>query len=186
MLRPFKASRKRSSRRQEAFRLASARLGAGAGTQLDVLNAQVALTQASSTLLQALFSYNADLAEFDRATATQTIYSNMIDVKPGARSTTTQTTKKTTTTRTKAKTKSAKTISTPSPTAQLQLQLQLHANSNAVADGNSDVFVNTDTDADADANANAFSDGDALIGASSLWINLSCRVPPRREDISYS
>src|SRR4029077_480549 len=31
---------------QEAFRLATARLGAGAGTQLDVLNAQVALTQA--------------------------------------------------------------------------------------------------------------------------------------------
>ena len=100
---------------QEAFRLATARLGAGAGTQLDVLNAQVALTQASSTLLQALFSYNADLAEFDRATATQTIYSTMIDVKRGARSTTTQTTTKTTTTRTKAKTKSAKTISTPSP-----------------------------------------------------------------------
>jgi outer membrane protein TolC len=99
---------------QEAFRLASARLGAGAGTQLDVLNAQVALTQAASTLLQALFSYNADLAEFDRATATQTIYTNMIDVKPGARSTTTQTTRKTTTTRTKAKTQSAKTISAPS------------------------------------------------------------------------
>jgi len=100
---------------QEAFRLATARLGAGAGTQLDVLNAQVALTQASSTLLQALFSYNADLAEFDRATATQTIYSNMIDLKRGARSTTTQTTTKTTTTRTKAKTQSPKTISTPSP-----------------------------------------------------------------------
>jgi outer membrane protein TolC len=64
----------------EAFRLASARLGAGAGTQLDVLNAQVALTQAQSTLLQALYSYNADLAEFDRVTATQTIYSDLVDV----------------------------------------------------------------------------------------------------------
>jgi outer membrane protein len=94
----------------EAFRLASARLGAGAGTQLDVLNAQVALTQAQSTLLQALYSYNADLAEFDRVTATQTIYSSLIDVTPGrARSTTT-----TTTTTTKKKT-SAVATPTPSP-----------------------------------------------------------------------
>jgi outer membrane protein len=106
----------------EAFRLASARLGAGAGTQLDVLNAQVALTQASSTLLQALYSYNADLAEFDRVTATQTIYSDMIDLKtrPATRSattmTTTQTARKTTTTQTKAKSKSAKASSTPWPT----------------------------------------------------------------------
>jgi hypothetical protein len=49
-------------------------LGVGAGVQLDVLNAQVALTQARSTRLSALFSYNSDLAEFDRATATDTIY----------------------------------------------------------------------------------------------------------------
>jgi outer membrane protein TolC len=84
---------------KEAFRLASARLGAGAGTQLDVLNAQVALTQASSTLLQALYSYNADLAEFDRVTATQTIYSDVVDMtpKPARSTTTTRTTKKTTT-----------------------------------------------------------------------------------------
>jgi outer membrane protein TolC len=58
----------------EALRLASARLGVGAGVQLDVLNAQVQLTQARSTRLSALFSYNSDLAEFDRATATDTIY----------------------------------------------------------------------------------------------------------------
>jgi outer membrane protein len=97
----------------EAFRLASARLGAGAGTQLDVLNAQVALTQAQSTLLQALYNYNADLAEFDRVTATQTIYSGLIDVTPGVKSTTqTTTTKKTTTTETKKKTS---TVATPTP-----------------------------------------------------------------------
>ena len=41
---------------REALRLASARLGVGAGVQLDVLNAQVALTQAQSTRLSALFS----------------------------------------------------------------------------------------------------------------------------------
>jgi Outer membrane efflux protein len=56
------------------LRLATARFGVGAGVQLDVLNAQVALTQAQSTRLSALYSYNADLAEFDRATATDTNY----------------------------------------------------------------------------------------------------------------
>lgn len=99
---------------QEAFRLASARLGAGAGTQLDVLNAQVALTQAESTLLQALYSYNADLAEFDRVTATQTIYSDLIDVTPRPARSTTTTKKTTTTTETKKKT-SAKPTPTASP-----------------------------------------------------------------------
>ncbi len=64
---------------REALRLASARLGVGAGVQLDVLNAQVALTQAQSTRLSALFSYNADLAEFDRSTATDTIYHDDFD-----------------------------------------------------------------------------------------------------------
>ena len=58
----------------EALRLATARFGVGAGVQLDVLNAQVQLTQAQSTRLSALYSYNADLAEFDRATATDTNY----------------------------------------------------------------------------------------------------------------
>ena len=56
-----------------------ASFGVGAGVQLDVLNAQVALTQAQSTRLSALFSYNADLAEFDRVTATDTIYHDEYD-----------------------------------------------------------------------------------------------------------
>src|SRR5262249_13244820 len=63
----------------EALRLATARLGVGAGVQLDVLNAQVQLTTARSTRLSALFSYNSDLAEFDRATATDTIYHDTFD-----------------------------------------------------------------------------------------------------------
>jgi outer membrane protein TolC len=58
----------------EALRLAKARLDAGAGTQLDVLNAQVQLLTAQSTRLQALFGYNASLAEFDRVTGAQSIY----------------------------------------------------------------------------------------------------------------
>lgn len=64
---------------REALRLASARLAVGAGVQLDVLNAQVALTQAQSTRLSALFSYDSDLAEFDRVTATDTIYHDKFD-----------------------------------------------------------------------------------------------------------
>ncbi len=64
---------------QEALRLASARLGAGAGTQLEVLNARVEVTRAQSTTLQALFTYNAAQAEFDRVTATEVIYSNQLD-----------------------------------------------------------------------------------------------------------
>ncbi|MEI6561536.1 MAG: TolC family protein [Verrucomicrobiota bacterium] len=58
----------------EALRLARERLSAGAGTQLDVLNAFVQLTQAQTTELQARNSYNAALAEFDRVTALCTRY----------------------------------------------------------------------------------------------------------------
>lgn len=58
----------------EALRLAKARLDAGAGTQLDVLNAQVQLATAESTRLQALFGYESSLAEFDRATGLQSTY----------------------------------------------------------------------------------------------------------------
>ncbi len=59
---------------EEALRLAKARLDAGAGVQLDVLNAQVQLLTAQSTRLQALFGYNSSLAEFDRATGAQSTY----------------------------------------------------------------------------------------------------------------
>jgi outer membrane protein len=61
----------------EALRLAKARLDAGAGVQLDVLNAQVQLLTAQSTRLQALFGYNSSLAEFDRATGAQSTYQEM-------------------------------------------------------------------------------------------------------------
>ena len=61
----------------EALRLAKARLDAGAGVQLDVLNAQVQLLTAQSTRLQALFGYNSGLAEFDRATGAQSTYHEM-------------------------------------------------------------------------------------------------------------
>ena len=61
----------------EALRLAKARLDAGAGVQLDVLNATLQLLTAQSTRLQALFGYNSSLAEFDRATGAQSTYTEM-------------------------------------------------------------------------------------------------------------
>jgi outer membrane protein TolC len=70
----IKSQEKNVEQAEEAVRLAKARLDAGAGTQLDVLNAQVQLLTAQSTRLQALFGYNSSLAEFDRATGAQSTY----------------------------------------------------------------------------------------------------------------
>ncbi len=57
---------------QEALRLAQEQLAAGAGTQLNVLSAQVALTQARTTMVQAQYNYNIAMAQFDRVTAANT------------------------------------------------------------------------------------------------------------------
>src|SRR5216117_1047946 len=73
----IKSQEKNVEQAEEALRLAKARLDAGAGTQLDVLNAQVQLLTAQSTRLQALFGYNSSLAEFDRATGAQSVYHEM-------------------------------------------------------------------------------------------------------------
>jgi outer membrane protein TolC len=75
----IQATAKTVEQADEAVRLAKARLDAGAGTQLDVLNAQVQLTTAQSTRLQALFGYIATLAEFDRVTGTQSTYTESFD-----------------------------------------------------------------------------------------------------------
>ena len=64
---------------QEAQRLAHERLTAGAGTQLDVLSAQVALTQSRTTLVQAQYNYNIAMAEFDRVTAANTRWAELFD-----------------------------------------------------------------------------------------------------------
>jgi outer membrane protein TolC len=75
----IQATEKNVETASEAVRLAKARLDAGAGTQLDVLNAQVQLTTAQSTRLQALFGYDSSLAEFDRVTGTQSSYTERFD-----------------------------------------------------------------------------------------------------------
>ncbi len=58
----------------EAVRLAQERFSAGAGTQLEILDARVALTRSRTTELQARSDFNRGLAELDRATATNTRY----------------------------------------------------------------------------------------------------------------
>ncbi|MDQ6810020.1 MAG: TolC family protein, partial [Verrucomicrobiota bacterium] len=80
----FQSQAKNVEQAEEALRLASARLSAGAGTQLEVLNARVEVTRAQSTRLQALYTYNAAVAEFDRVTATEITYSTELD-DPGTR-----------------------------------------------------------------------------------------------------
>jgi outer membrane protein len=81
----IKSQEKNVELADEALRLAKARLDAGAGVQLDVLNAQVQLLTAQSTRLQALFGYNSSLAEFDRATGAQSTYQEMFaDLAPRA------------------------------------------------------------------------------------------------------
>jgi outer membrane protein TolC len=52
---------------EEALRLATARSEAGTGTQLDVLSAQTALTEARTTQIQALHDYEAARAKLQRA-----------------------------------------------------------------------------------------------------------------------
>ncbi len=59
---------------EEAVRLAQARLSAGAGTQLDVLQSQTSLLQAQTTELQARYNYAVTLANYERVTGTSTVY----------------------------------------------------------------------------------------------------------------
>ncbi len=55
---------------EEAVRLATARFEAGAATQLDVLTAQVMLTKAKTTQIQANHGYNVAVARLRKATGT--------------------------------------------------------------------------------------------------------------------
>jgi outer membrane protein len=57
---------------EEALRLATARYEAGAGTQLDVLSARTALTEAQTTEILALHDYSAARARLERAVGLNT------------------------------------------------------------------------------------------------------------------
>jgi outer membrane protein TolC len=63
----------------EALRLSKERLDAGAGTQLDVLNAQVQLLTAQSNVLQARFDYIAAMSAYDLALSLDTHYVELFE-----------------------------------------------------------------------------------------------------------
>lgn len=63
----------------EALRLSRERLDAGAGTQLDVLNAQVSLLQAQTTELEGRYRYIIALAEYNRVLSLDTVYADTYD-----------------------------------------------------------------------------------------------------------
>ena len=63
----------------EALRLSRERLDAGAGTQLDVLNAQVSLLQAQTTELEGTYRYITALAEYNRVLSLDTAYAETFD-----------------------------------------------------------------------------------------------------------
>ena len=63
----------------EALRLARERLDAGAGVQLDVINAQVQLLQAQTAVLNAYYSYIQSLSQYDQALSLNTQYEEYFD-----------------------------------------------------------------------------------------------------------
>jgi TolC family type I secretion outer membrane protein len=64
----IEAQKKTVEEAEESLRLAEARFRAGTGTQLDVLSAQTALTDARSNEIQALYDYNVAIATLERVT----------------------------------------------------------------------------------------------------------------------
>ena len=63
----------------EALRLSRERLDAGAGTQLDVLNAQQSLLDAQTTELEGRYRYITALAEYSRVLSLDTVYADTYD-----------------------------------------------------------------------------------------------------------
>ncbi|MBM3830350.1 MAG: TolC family protein [Verrucomicrobia bacterium] len=63
----LESQKKVQEQAEESLRLANARAEAGTGTQLDVLNAQTALTEARLTQVEALHSYSVARARLERA-----------------------------------------------------------------------------------------------------------------------
>src|SRR5262249_30039032 len=63
----LESQKKVQEQAEEALRLATVRSEAGTGTQLDVLNAQTALTEARTTQIEALHDYAVARARLERA-----------------------------------------------------------------------------------------------------------------------
>jgi outer membrane protein TolC len=68
----IEAQKKTVEQGEESLRLAEARFRAGTGTQLDVLSAQTALTEARSNEAQSLYDYNVAVATLERVTGLTT------------------------------------------------------------------------------------------------------------------
>jgi len=75
----IKSQEKNVEQAMEALELGEARFAAGAATQVEVLDARVALTSAQVTELQARFLYTTALADYIRVTAYNTNYEARID-----------------------------------------------------------------------------------------------------------
>ena len=59
---------------EEDFKIAGVRYSAGVGTNIDVLDAQVALTQAKNNYIQAMYDFNTSRANLDKAIGRMTIH----------------------------------------------------------------------------------------------------------------
>lgn len=68
----LESQKKVQEQAEEALRLANSRASAGTGTQLDVLQAETALTEARTTQIQAEYAYAVAVAKLERAIGTPT------------------------------------------------------------------------------------------------------------------
>lgn len=67
---------------EEDYRIAQVRYMAGVGTNTDVLDAQVALTQAKTNYLQAMYDYNTSKIELENAIGVPMVFPTKVTVEP--------------------------------------------------------------------------------------------------------
>lgn len=72
------------SQAEEDYRIAQVRYMAGVGTNTDVLDAQVALTQAKTNYLQAMYDYNTSKVELENAMGVPMLFPTKVTVEPQA------------------------------------------------------------------------------------------------------
>lgn len=70
------------SQAEEDYRIAQVRYMAGVGTNTDVLDAQVALTQAKTNYLQAMYDYNTSKTELENAMGVPMVFPTKVTVEP--------------------------------------------------------------------------------------------------------
>ena len=70
------------SQAEEDYRIAQVRYMAGVGTNTDVLDAQVALTQAKTNYLQAMYDYNTSKTDLENAMGVPMVFPTKVTVEP--------------------------------------------------------------------------------------------------------